>query len=99
MLKSKLLNEDATEDDFFTDTSKVRRGDIIGVTGCPRKTKKVKSSIFPKNIKLLTPCLHILSHLHCGLKNKETRFRQGYLSLNININVHDNFVVRTIINT
>lgn len=83
-----------TEKSFFADTSKVRRGDIIGVTGSPGKTKKGELSIFPKTIKLLTPCLHMLPHLHYGLKDKETRFRQRYLDLIINENVRNKFIVR-----
>ncbi|VVC26732.1 Hypothetical protein CINCED_3A005562 [Cinara cedri] len=84
----------ATDEGFIADTSKVRRGDIIGVTGNPGKTKKGELSIFPKNIKLLTPCLHMLPHLHYGLKDKETRYRQRYLDLIINEYVRNKFIVR-----
>ncbi|XP_050525159.1 lysine--tRNA ligase isoform X2 [Daktulosphaira vitifoliae] len=83
-----------SEDSFFADTSKIRRGDIIGVTGSPGKTKKGELSIFPKHIKLLTPCLHMLPHLHYGLKDKETRYRQRYLDLIINDNVRNKFIIR-----
>lgn len=83
-----------TEESFLVDTSKIRRGDIIGVTGSPGKTKKGELSIFPKHIKLLTPCLHMLPHLHYGLKDKETRFRQRYLDLIINENVRNKFIIR-----
>lgn len=58
------------EDKFAKDTSKIRRGDIIGVIGNPGKTKKGEFSIMPKSITLLTPCLHMLPHLHFGLKDK-----------------------------
>jgi len=84
----------ATEESFFADTSKIRRGDIIGVTGSPGKTKKGELSIFPKNVKLLTPCLHMLPHMHYGLKDKETRYRQRYLDLIINEHVRNKFIVR-----
>lgn len=84
----------ATEESFFSDTSKIRRGDIIGVVGNPGKTKKGELSIFPKNIKLLTPCLHMLPHMHYGLKDKETRYRQRYLDLIINEHVRNKFIVR-----
>lgn len=82
------------EESFIADTSKIRRGDIIGVTGNPGKTKKGELSIFPKNVKLLTPCLHMLPHLHYGLKDKETRYRQRYLDLIINEHVRNKFIVR-----
>lgn len=73
-----------SEDKFATDTDKIRRGDIIGCIGHPGKTKKGELSIVPKNIKLLSPCLHMLPHLHFGLKDKETRFRKRYLDLILN---------------
>lgn len=40
----------ATEEGFFADTEKIRRGDIIGVTGSPAKTKKGELSIVPTNV-------------------------------------------------
>lgn len=73
-----------SEEKFVTDTDKLRRGDIIGCVGHPGKTKKGELSIVPKNIKLLSPCLHMLPHLHFGLKDKETRFRKRYLDLILN---------------
>lgn len=74
----------SSESEFEHDTAKLRRGDIIGVVGNPGKTKKGELSMIPKKIKLLSPCLHMLPHLHFGLKDKETRFRQRYLDLILN---------------
>lgn len=34
------------------------------------KSKKGELSIQPKHIELLSPCLHMLPHLHFGLKDK-----------------------------
>ncbi|KAL2720018.1 lysine--tRNA ligase isoform X1 [Vespula squamosa] len=82
------------EDKFAKDTSKIRRGDIIGVIGNPGKTKKGEFSIMPKSITLLTPCLHMLPHLHFGLKDKETRYRQRYLDLILNDRVRLIFYTR-----
>lgn len=59
-----------SEEDFAVDTEKIRRGDIIGCVGFPGKTKKGELSIMPKTITLLSPCLHMLPHLHFGLKDK-----------------------------
>ncbi|ETN61063.1 lysyl-tRNA synthetase [Anopheles darlingi] len=84
-----------SEELFMEETAKIRRGDIIGVTGVPGKTKKGELSVMPKRIKLLAPCLHMLPHLHYGLKDKETRFRQRYLDLMLNNNVRDIFIVRS----
>lgn len=82
------------EEKFAEDAGKIRRGDIIGVEGVPTKTKKGELSIMPTKIKLLSPCLHMLPHLHYGLKDKETRFRQRYLDLIINGKVRSIFQVR-----
>ncbi|XP_016838168.1 lysine--tRNA ligase isoform X1 [Nasonia vitripennis] len=82
------------EEKYVVDTDKIGRGDIIGVEGFPCKSKKGEFSIMPKSIKLLSPCLHMLPHLHFGLKDKETRFRQRYLDLIINDKVRQKFYVR-----
>ncbi|XP_011145578.2 lysine--tRNA ligase isoform X2 [Harpegnathos saltator] len=82
------------EEKFATDTSKIRRGDIIGVVGNPGKSKKGEFSIMPHSITLLSPCLHMLPHLHFGLKDKETRYRQRYLDLIINNRVRQIFHIR-----
>lgn len=37
----------------------------------------------------------MLPHLHFGLKDKETRYRQRYLDLILNDNVRNNFIVRS----
>jgi lysyl-tRNA synthetase class 2 len=59
-----------SEEKFAVDTAKLRRGDIIGCIGNPGKTKKGELSIVPRKVKLLSPCLHMLPHLHFGLKDK-----------------------------
>ncbi|XP_013182950.1 lysine--tRNA ligase isoform X1 [Amyelois transitella] len=83
-----------SEEKFEKDTDKLRRGDIIGCIGHPGKTKKGELSIIPKSIKLLSPCLHMLPHLHFGLKDKETRFRKRYLDLILNDKVRQTFYTR-----
>ncbi|XP_035919176.1 lysine--tRNA ligase isoform X2 [Anopheles stephensi] len=86
-----------SEELFFEETARLRRGDIIGVTGVPGKTKKGELSVMARRLKLLSPCLHMLPHLHYGLKDKETRFRQRYLDLMLNNNVRNIFVTRALI--
>ncbi|CAN2389448.1 lysyl-tRNA synthetase [Pristimantis euphronides] len=83
-----------SEEEFFAVNNKLRRGDIIGVKGNPGKTKKGELSIIPQEMTLLSPCLHMLPHLHFGLKDKETRFRQRYLDLILNDYVRQKFIVR-----
>ncbi|CAB3996965.1 lysine--tRNA ligase isoform X2 [Paramuricea clavata] len=83
-----------SEQDFADIHNNLRRGDIIGVKGKPGKTKKGELSIMPFSVTLLSPCLHMLPHLHYGLKDKETRFRQRYLDLILNEHVRDKFITR-----
>lgn len=83
-----------SEDDFLEDTKKLKRGDIIGVIGHPGKSKKGELSVMPTKFILLAPCLHMLPHLHYGLKDKETRFRQRYLDLILNEDVRKKFYTR-----
>lgn len=68
------------EDLFVRDTAKIKRGDIIGVIGCPAKSKSGEFSIIPSLIILLSPCLHMLPHLHYGLKDRvRSNFTQKYM--------------------
>jgi len=83
-----------SEEQYAVDTAKLRRGDIVGVVGNPGRTKKGELSIIPSELVLLAPCLHMLPHLHYGIKDKETRYRQRYLDLIINAEVAKKFQVR-----
>ncbi|XP_027758858.1 lysine--tRNA ligase isoform X2 [Empidonax traillii] len=83
-----------SEEEYFRVNNKLRRGDIVGVEGNPGKTKKGELSIIPYEITLLSPCLHMLPHLHFGLKDKETRYRQRYLDLILNGYVRQKFITR-----
>uniref|UniRef100_A0A8C9FIN0 Lysine--tRNA ligase n=1 Tax=Pavo cristatus TaxID=9049 RepID=A0A8C9FIN0_PAVCR len=83
-----------SEEEYFRINNKLRRGDIIGVVGNPGKTKKGELSIIPYEVTLLSPCLHMLPHLHFGLKDKETRYRQRYLDLILNDYVRQKFITR-----
>lgn len=67
---SAILRNYKSEEDFVHINNKLRRGDIIGVRGNPGKTKKGELSIIPIEMTLLSPCLHMLPHLHFGLKDK-----------------------------
>ncbi|KAK2854031.1 hypothetical protein Q5P01_006692 [Channa striata] len=84
-----------SEEAFVAINNKLRRGDIIGVRGNPGKTKKGELSIIPMEMTLLSPCLHMLPHLHFGLKDKETRYRQRYLDLILNDYVRQKFITRS----
>lgn len=85
----------SSEEAFAKVNAKLRRGDILGCIGHPGKTKKGELSIVPVEMVLLAPCLHMLPHLHFGLKDKETRFRQRYLDLIMNESVRQKFITRS----
>jgi lysyl-tRNA synthetase, class II len=80
------------EDAFAKIHRIIKNGDIIGVRGHPGKSKTGQLSIFPVEITLLSPCLHMLPFAKGdsglgGITNQETRYRQRYLDLIIN---HEN---------
>ena len=89
-----MADKRASEQDYEEIHNKLKRGDIVGITGRPGKTKKGELSIQPSHLELLSPCLHMLPHLHFGLRDKETRFRQRYLDLILNESVRQKFQVR-----
>jgi len=73
----------------------MKRGDVVGVRGKPGKTKRGELSIFPSEMHLLTPCLHMMPKATFGLVDKETRYRQRYLDLIMNPNTREIFITRT----
>lgn len=82
------------EEDFATIHSRLRRGDIIGVMGNPGRTKAGELSVQALDVKLLTPCLHMLPTAQTGLKDKETRYRMRYLDLIMNDKTRSIFIKR-----
>ncbi|CAG8610960.1 4965_t:CDS:2 [Paraglomus brasilianum] len=83
-----------SERDFAEVHDILRRGDIVGAWGCPGKSKRGELSIFPKDVVLLSPCLHMLPKAHYGFKDQESRYRQRYLDLIMNNPVRDKFFIR-----
>lgn len=84
-----------SESGYLEDCDKIRRGDIIGVRGFPIRTKTGELSIRPVKIIVLSPCLHMLPHLHYGVRDQETRYRQRYLDLIINSETRRKFIIRS----
>jgi len=87
--------QDYEGDGFASVHNQISRGDIIGVRGVVGKSKRGELSIFPKEVKLLSPCLHMLPTDYSGLKDQETRYRKRYLDLIINDEVRNIFMTRT----
>ncbi|KAF8042576.1 hypothetical protein BT93_A1036 [Corymbia citriodora subsp. variegata] len=100
--------------------SNVKRGDIVGISGFPGKTKRGELSIFPKSFIVLSHCLHMMPRQKAAtgsenanvkktelwvpgstrnpetyiLKDQETRYRQRYLDLMLNLEVRQIFKTR-----
>uniref|UniRef100_A0A915PEA5 Lysine--tRNA ligase n=1 Tax=Setaria digitata TaxID=48799 RepID=A0A915PEA5_9BILA len=85
----------SSDETFDSLHDRIKRGDIIGVSGYPARSKSGELSIIPYEIIQLTPCLHMLPHSHFGLKNQETRYRMRYLDLIVNPDVKNRFVTRS----
>ena len=89
---------DHKEGDFFAAHDLLRRGDVVGVTGVPAKTKKGELSIVPHAIHLLSPNLKMLPKAAIndrgGFTDQEQRYRKRYLDLIMNNHVRDIFVKR-----
>eukprot|EP00884_Botryococcus_braunii_P000589 jgi/Botrbrau1/10530/Bobra.7_1s0011.1 len=85
-------NSDQTPEGFVTLHNSVKRGDIVGISGYPGKSKRGELSIFPRSMQVLAPCLHMLPLRR--LENPETRFRQRYLDTIVNPHVRDTFIMR-----
>ena len=83
------------EEPFLSVVTKLHRGDIVGFTGQPGRTKTGELSIAPAHIQLLTPCLHMLPTQMSGLKDQETRYRQRYIDLIMNEKSRNTFIMRS----
>lgn len=97
---SDLKSYEAGEEAFGEIHRTIKRGDIIGIRGNPGKSKNGEFSIFPKEIVLLSPCLHMLPFPKGdtgvgGITNMETRYRQRYLDLIVNADVRKTFEIRS----
>ncbi|KAH7542422.1 hypothetical protein FEM48_Zijuj02G0071900 [Ziziphus jujuba var. spinosa] len=57
---------DLDEAEFSKFHSSVKRGDIVGITGFPGKTKRGELSIFPKSFVVLSHCLHMMPRQKSG---------------------------------
>eukprot|EP00903_Cladosiphon_okamuranus_P010838 g10239.t1 len=94
-IMASLSDYEGGEEAFWKTNGLLRRGDLIGVTGYPGKSKKGELSVFPTTMVLLAPCLHMLPNAREGLKNQETRYRQRYLDLMTNDETRRVFQVRS----
>lgn len=77
--------------------NKIKRGDFVGVTGRPGRSKPGEFSILVSTSKLLSYCLHILPMPPTNITtlNKDTRYRQRYLDLIVNNQIQQKFKTRS----
>ena len=99
-LMSSLSNYTEGEEAFKKIHRTIKNGDIIGVKGYPGKSKTGQLSVFPTEITLLSPCLHMLPFAKGdsslgGIKDMETRYRQRYLDLIVNFDNRKTFEIRS----
>mmetsp|Transcript_28918 Transcript_28918/g.81442 ORF Transcript_28918/g.81442 Transcript_28918/m.81442 type:complete len:621 (-) Transcript_28918:156-2018(-) len=87
-------NSPLDEESFTKLHANIKRGDIVGIVGYPGKSKRGELSIFPREMTVLAPCLHMPPSTHFGLKDQETRYRQRYLDLLCNTDVANIFATR-----
>lgn len=87
--------DDENPENFVQQHEVFRRGDVVGVTGTPSRTKKGELSISPSTMILLAPNLHQLPSAHFGLKDQETRYRKRYLDLMLSSRTRDIFIARS----
>eukprot|EP00873_Tetraselmis_striata_P002783 jgi/Tetstr1/423047/TSEL_013818.t1 len=87
-------NSPLDEEAFAKLHASVKRGDIVGITGYPGKSKRGELSVFPTEMVVLAPCLRMPPSNYFGLKEQETRYRQRYLDLLCNADVPKIFATR-----
>ncbi len=95
---SSLKSYAAGEEEFYKIHRLIKRGDVIGVKGHPGKSKKGELSLFPVEIQLLSPCLHMLPQAKgadsVAITDPETRYRKRYLDLIVNHENRTTFEIR-----
>lgn len=80
---------------FEESKERIRRGDIVGVTGFPGKSKLGELSLFAQDMQLLSPCLRILPKQYNGLRDQQARYRNRHLDLIMNPDVRTTFETRS----
>ena len=90
---TRVVRNAASPEEFAQDNDLIRRGDIIGATGLPSRTKMGELSLSATKVQLLSPCLHQLPGRE-GLVDQETRYRKRYLDLIMNSSTRETFITR-----
>ena len=89
------VSKDAIGEDAYADFKKSDIGDIYGVKGYIFRTMTGEISIHATEMKLLCKSLQILPEKFHGLTDTDTRYRQRYVDLTMNMESRDVFVKRS----
>ena len=87
-------NIDTLGEDTYAKFRHLDIGDLVGVTGPVFRTRRGELSIEVKSFILLAKALHPLPEKFHGLTDVELRYRQRYLDLIVNDEVHRAFYIR-----
>ncbi|MCR4586094.1 MAG: lysine--tRNA ligase [Lachnospiraceae bacterium] len=89
------VSKDALGEEAYADFKKSDIGDIYGVKGYVFRTMTGEISIHATEMKLLCKSLQILPEKFHGLTDTDTRYRQRYVDLTMNMESRDVFVKRS----
>jgi lysyl-tRNA synthetase, class II len=73
----------------------VHLGDVVGVTGCPAKSRRGEPSVMVQELEVLARNRSPLPDTFHGLTDRETRYRKRYLDLLMNEDSRELFLLRT----
>lgn len=80
--------------DFMETHKRIKFGDILGVVGYVGKSKTGELSIFASQVRVLTPCMHMMPRARTAPKDPNVRYRQRYLDLILNDETRRTFQIR-----
>ncbi|MBI2422908.1 MAG: lysine--tRNA ligase [Candidatus Hydrogenedentes bacterium] len=75
------LNQKEMGEEAFATLKDLDLGDIVGVSGQVKRTKRGEITVFAESYTLLTKSLRASAEKYHGLKDVETRYRQRYLDM------------------
>jgi len=87
-------NFDILGEEVYAEFQRLDIGDVVGVTGPVFRTRRGEISIEVRSFILLAKSLHALPEKWHGLTDVEIRYRQRYLDLIVNDDVHRAFYIR-----
>ena len=89
------VSKDALGDEAYAGFKKSDIGDIYGIKGYAFRTMTGEISIHATEMTLLTKSLQVLPEKFHGLTDTDTRYRQRYVDLTMNLDSRDVFMKRS----